>query len=157
MNRVRSEPNNNRGKHALKWLRLSCIRFAANAVRVRLNGLAYNLANFVRTLVLAKAVETRSSAFSREWLIKTGAFLLRYGRHALFEMAEATLPQAMSTPLSTAPTRCAARLPWRRRHDRVKVGIEALRRLRSTGHAVASAHYDQKPVKPSRSYSEPPV
>ena len=33
------------GKHALKWTRLSCMRFAANAVRLQLHALAYNLAN----------------------------------------------------------------------------------------------------------------
>jgi len=144
INKVRPERYNNRGKHALKWKRLSCIRFAANAVRVRLNGLAYNLANFVRTLVL----ETRSLALSLERLIKTGALLLRHGRHALFEMAEAALPPTVSTPSSTAPTRCAGRLPSRRRHDRVNVRIAALSWRRPTSHAVASAVSDQYPVNP---------
>jgi hypothetical protein len=32
------------GKHALKWTRLSCMKFAANAVRLQLHALAYNLA-----------------------------------------------------------------------------------------------------------------
>jgi hypothetical protein len=31
------------GKHALKWTRLACMRFAANAVRLQLHALAYNL------------------------------------------------------------------------------------------------------------------
>jgi hypothetical protein len=38
------------GKYALKWTRLSCMRFAANAVRLQLHTLAYNLANFLRTI-----------------------------------------------------------------------------------------------------------
>ena len=38
------------GKYALKWTRLSCMRFSANAVRLQLHALAYNLANFLRTL-----------------------------------------------------------------------------------------------------------
>ena len=38
------------GKYALKWTRLSCMRFAANAVRLQLHALAYNPANFLRTL-----------------------------------------------------------------------------------------------------------
>jgi hypothetical protein len=40
------------GKHAVKWTRLSCISFRGNAVRLQLHALAYNLANFLRTLVL---------------------------------------------------------------------------------------------------------
>jgi hypothetical protein len=35
---------------AIKWTRLSCRTFAANAVRLQLHALAYNLGNFLRTL-----------------------------------------------------------------------------------------------------------
>ncbi len=45
------------GKNAITWTRLSCRRFAANAVRLQLHALAYNLANFLRTLTLPKEVE----------------------------------------------------------------------------------------------------
>ena len=45
------------GKNAIKWTRLSCRAFAANAVRLQLHALAYNLANFLRTLALPEAVE----------------------------------------------------------------------------------------------------
>jgi hypothetical protein len=38
------------GKGAIKWARLSCRTFAANAVRLQLHALAYNLGNFIRTL-----------------------------------------------------------------------------------------------------------
>jgi hypothetical protein len=38
------------GKNAINWTRLSCRSFAANAVRLQLHGLAYNLGNFLRTL-----------------------------------------------------------------------------------------------------------
>jgi hypothetical protein len=38
------------GKNAIVRTRLSCHRFAANAVRLQLHALAYNLANFLRTL-----------------------------------------------------------------------------------------------------------
>jgi hypothetical protein len=37
---------------AIKWTRLSCRSFAANAVRLQLHVLAYNLGNFIRTLAL---------------------------------------------------------------------------------------------------------
>jgi Transposase DDE domain group 1 len=38
------------GKGPIKWARLSCRTFAANAVRLQLHALAYNLGNFLRTL-----------------------------------------------------------------------------------------------------------
>jgi hypothetical protein len=41
----------------IKWTRLSCRSFAANAVRLQLHALAYNLGNFMRTLALLKAIE----------------------------------------------------------------------------------------------------
>jgi hypothetical protein len=41
------------GKNAVTWTRLSCHRFAANAVRLQLHAPAHNLTNFLR--VLAKA------------------------------------------------------------------------------------------------------
>ena len=72
------------GKHALKWTRLSCMRFVANAVRLQLHALAYDLANFLRTLALPKAIETWSLTSLRERLIKTGTRLVRHGRYALF-------------------------------------------------------------------------
>jgi hypothetical protein len=45
------------GKNAIKWTRLSCRTFAANAVRLQLHALAYNLANFMRTLAMPKTAE----------------------------------------------------------------------------------------------------
>jgi hypothetical protein len=39
------------GENPIKWTRLSCRTFAANAVRLQLHALAYNLGNFMRTLV----------------------------------------------------------------------------------------------------------
>lgn len=38
------------GKDAVIWIRFSCHCFASNAVRLQLHALAYNLANFLRTL-----------------------------------------------------------------------------------------------------------
>jgi hypothetical protein len=38
------------GRGAIKWTRLSCRTFAANAVRFQLHALAYSLGNFLRTL-----------------------------------------------------------------------------------------------------------
>ena len=36
------------GKGVIKWPRLSCGSFTANAVRLQLHALAYNLGNFLR-------------------------------------------------------------------------------------------------------------
>ena len=83
------------GKYALKWTRLSCMRFAANAVRLQLHALAYNLANFLRTLATPEAIERWSLTSLRERLIKTGARLVRHGRYAIFQMAEVALPRAV--------------------------------------------------------------
>ena len=44
------------GKGAIKWTRLSCRSFAANAVRLQLHALAYNLGNFLRTLATPEHV-----------------------------------------------------------------------------------------------------
>jgi hypothetical protein len=83
------------GKHALKWTRLSCMRFAANAVRLQLHALAYNLANFLRTLATPEGIETWSLTSLRERFIKTGARLVRHARYAIFQFAEAALPRAV--------------------------------------------------------------
>ena len=83
------------GKYALKWTRLSCMKFAANAVRLQLHALAYNLANFLRTAATPELIERWSLTSLRERLIKTGARLVRHGRYAVFQMAAAALPQAV--------------------------------------------------------------
>lgn len=83
------------GKHALKWTRLSCMRFAANAVRLQLPALAYTLANVLRTLATPGEIETWSLTSLRERLVKTGARLVRHARYAVFQLAEAALPRAV--------------------------------------------------------------
>ena len=69
------------------------MRFAANAVRLQLHALAYNPANFLRTLATPSEIETWSLTSLRERLIKTGTRLVRHGRYAIFQMAEAALPR----------------------------------------------------------------
>lgn len=81
------------GKYAIKWTRLSSMKFNANEVRLQLHALAYNLANFLRTLATLEVIETWSLTSLRERLIKTGARLVRHGRYAIFQMAAAALPR----------------------------------------------------------------
>jgi hypothetical protein len=83
------------GKHAVTWTRLSCHRFKANAVRLQLHALAYNLANFLRTLTLPEAVSHWSMTTLRDRLVKIGAKTVRHGRSIIFEMAEAMVPRGL--------------------------------------------------------------
>ena len=61
------------GKGAIKWTRLSCRTFAANAVRLQLHALAYNLGNFLRTLATPDPIKGWSLTSLKEKLIKIGA------------------------------------------------------------------------------------
>jgi hypothetical protein len=54
------------GKGAIKWTRLLCCSFAANAVPLQIHALAYNLANFMRTLALPEAIKQWSLTSLRE-------------------------------------------------------------------------------------------
>lgn len=83
------------GKYAIKWTRLSCMRFAANAVRLQLHALAYNLANFLRTLSTPDEIGTWPLTSLRERLIKTGTRLVRHARYVVFQFAEAALPRTV--------------------------------------------------------------
>ena len=83
------------GKGAIKWTRLSCRSFAANAVRLQLHVLAYNLGNFMRTLAMPKAAEPWSLTSLREKLIKIGAKVVSHGRYTTFQMAEVAVPRQM--------------------------------------------------------------
>jgi len=83
------------GKGAIKWTRLSCRTFAANAVRLQLHVLAYNLGNFMRTLAMPQAAEPWSLTSLREKLIKIGAKVVSHGRYVTFQMAEIAVPRQM--------------------------------------------------------------
>jgi hypothetical protein len=81
------------GKNAVKWTRLSSRTFAANAVRLQLHALAYNLGNFMRTLAMPKTTESWSLTGLREKLIKIGAKVARHGRYVTFHLAEVAIPR----------------------------------------------------------------
>ena len=83
------------GKHALEWMRLSCHAFKDNAVRLALFVLAYNLANFLRRLVLPREMAQWSLTTLRERLVKIGAKLVRHARQLVFQMAEVAVPKAL--------------------------------------------------------------
>ena len=83
------------GKNAIKWTRLSCRKFRDNAVRLQLHALAYNLANFMRTLALPKEVEHWSLTTLREKLVKIGAKVVSHGRYVTFQLAEVAVPREL--------------------------------------------------------------
>jgi hypothetical protein len=83
------------GKHAVKWTRLSCTTFRGNAVRLQLHALAYNLANFLRTLALPGEVERGSLTTLREKVVKIGAKIVAHGRYLVFQMAEVAVSREL--------------------------------------------------------------
>src|SRR5215213_9049268 len=83
------------GKMALRWTRLSCRAFAHNAVRLQLFALAYNLANFLRSLALPDPVAQWSLTTLREKLVKIGARIVRHGRYVVFQLAEVAVPRML--------------------------------------------------------------
>ena len=89
------------GMYALIWTRLSCMRFAANAARLQLHALVYNLANFRRTLAKPDLIERWSLTSLRERLIKSGARPVRHGLYAIFQMPQRPCPERFS-PVSSA-------------------------------------------------------
>jgi Transposase DDE domain group 1 len=72
---------------------LSCRAFAANAVRLQLHALAYNLGNFLRTLATPEPIKDWSLTTLKEKLIKIGAKVVSHGRYVAFQMAEVAIPQ----------------------------------------------------------------
>ncbi len=83
------------GKHAIHWTRLSCHDFEDNAVRLQLFGLAYNLGNFMRRLILPLKVKHWMLSSLREKLIKIGAKVVHHAKYITFQMAEVAIPREM--------------------------------------------------------------
>jgi hypothetical protein len=81
------------GKNAVKWTRLSCRTMAANAVRLQLHALAYNMANFLRTLALPPEMATWSLTSLRKKVVKIGAKVVTHARYTVFQMAEVAVPR----------------------------------------------------------------
>jgi hypothetical protein len=76
------------GKNAVKWTKLSCRRFKDNAARLHLFALAYNLATFLRQLVLPKLIKGWTLTTLREKLVKIGAKVVSHSKYVLFQLAE---------------------------------------------------------------------
>jgi Transposase DDE domain group 1 len=83
------------GKNAVKWTKLSCRRFEDNAARLQLFALAYNLANFLRQLVLPKPIKGWTLTTPRQKLIKTGAKVVPHAKYITFQLAEVAVRRQM--------------------------------------------------------------
>jgi Transposase DDE domain group 1 len=71
---------------------VSCTTFRANAVRLQLHALGYNLANFLRTLALPGEIAQRSLTTLREKVVKIGAKVISHVRYLVFQIAEVAVP-----------------------------------------------------------------
>ena len=87
------------GKGAINWTRLSCRSFSANAVRLQLHTLAYNLGNFLRTLATPEPIKDWSLTTLKEKLIKIGAKVVSHARCVAFQMAEVAIPRDLFAPI----------------------------------------------------------
>jgi hypothetical protein len=74
--------------------------------------LAYNLANFRRTLALPKEVAEWSLTRLREKVVTIGAQVVAHGRSLGFQMTEVAVPRALFRP-SSIGSPGSAHLPWR--------------------------------------------
>jgi hypothetical protein len=80
-------------KNAVKWTKLSYRQLKDNQTRLQLFALAYNLANFLRQLVLPKPIQGWTLTTLREKLIKIGAKVVRHSKYVLFQLAEVAVPR----------------------------------------------------------------
>ena len=59
------------------------------------DALPYNLANFMRTVVLPKEAEHLSLTTLREKLVKIGTKVVSHGRYATYKLAEVAVPREL--------------------------------------------------------------
>jgi Transposase DDE domain group 1 len=95
------------GKQAVAMTRLSCHRFRANEVRLRLSVLGYNLGNLWRRLALPARIGKWSLTSLQERLVKTGGRLIQHARHYWLLLAESHLSRRLFADMP----RKAAALP----------------------------------------------
>ncbi len=79
-----------------------------NEVWLQLHALAYNLANFMRTLALPRAMAHWSLTTLREKLVMIGARMVRHGRYVTFQIAEVAVSGRMFGQILARITRLRA-------------------------------------------------
>ncbi len=75
--------------------------FKANEVRLQLQALAYNLANFLRTLVLPTAIADWSLTSLRDRMIKIGVKAVRHAHSIILQLAEVAVPRDLWSQMLT--------------------------------------------------------
>lgn len=88
-------------KSAVTWTKLSCRRFRDNAARLHVFALAYNLANFLRRLVLPKPVRNWTLTTLREKLVKIGAKVVRHAKSVIFQLVGVVVPRKLFAAILT--------------------------------------------------------
>jgi hypothetical protein len=66
-----------------------------NAARLHLFALAYNLANFLRQLVLPKPIKGWTLTALREKLVKIGAKAVMHAKYVILQLAEVAVPRQL--------------------------------------------------------------
>lgn len=89
------------GKYALNWTRLSCQRFIENEARLKLFIMAYNLGNFLRTLILPEGIKHWSLRSIQLKLIKIGGRLIKHARYYWLLLAETSVTEKIFSGLMT--------------------------------------------------------
>ena len=89
------------GKNAVNGTKLSCRPFKDNAARLQLFALTYNLANFLRPVVLPKSVRHWSRTTLREKLVKIGAKVVTHAKYVIFQLAEVAVPRMLFAAILT--------------------------------------------------------
>ena len=87
------------GKNAAKSMRPSCRSVKADAVRLQLHALAYNLANVLGTPAPPDEMERWSLTTLREKVVKVGAKLIAHARCTVFRMTEVAVPRDLADSL----------------------------------------------------------
>jgi hypothetical protein len=107
--------------------------------------LAYNLANFLRTLALPPELDRRSLTTICEKLIKIGGKVVAHARYTTFQMAEIAVPACCSTAscrcsitFGDSGPPCVSRVPGPQKpeHPRGEPRLS----LRKTGRKTSVAH-----------------
>ncbi|MCP4409357.1 MAG: hypothetical protein GY807_16715, partial [Gammaproteobacteria bacterium] len=64
---------------------------------------AYNMANFLRTLVLPNSIADWSLTSLRDRLVKIGAKAIRHARSIIFQLAEVAVPRDLWVQMCSTP------------------------------------------------------
>jgi hypothetical protein len=73
----------------------SCLPFRDNEARLQLFALAYNLANFLRRLVLPKPIKSWTLTTMRERFVKIGAKLVSHAKNLVSQLTKVAVPRQL--------------------------------------------------------------